>query len=62
MDGMLILTIAVGVFVLIVDLLMSYGGVLFWSENRRSIAIAFFCSVIAVTAAYVNTVILVWYE
>ena len=62
MNEMLILTIAFGIFVLIVDLIMSYGGVMFWSEDRKSIAIAFFCSVIAVTAAYVNTVIWVWYE
>ena len=57
-----ILTVFIGLLVLVVDVMLCYGAITFWEDYQRALALTFIASVIALTAAYVMTVIGMLYQ
>lgn len=58
----IILTVFIGLLVLAVDIMLCYGAITFWEDYQRALALTFIAAVIALTAAYVMTVIGMWYS
>ena len=57
-----ILIVFIGLLVLVVDVMLCYGAITFWEDYQKSLAITFIAAIVAITAAYVNTVISILYE
>ena len=58
----IILTVFIGILVLFLNFMMCYGGVVFWKDGQKFLSVVFFCTVIALTASFIDTVVRMWIE